>query len=190
MGFVVVDGDVLESFRQVGGDPGEGRVSDANGSHVTACTASCTSPLDNDISPSSPYSRFAVRRRRSCSWHIPLTLGLFGLPPLADEPDITHCEGGRGQTALISCLLTLSPSIMRFSKSVSPYSRFAVWRRRSCHCARGTVQADRGHHSAPQVRRGCVARRSWLLGFFLAPPPVADVGEAVLLCTALFSNNI
>ena len=31
MGFVVVDGDVLESFRQVGGEPGEGRVSDANG---------------------------------------------------------------------------------------------------------------------------------------------------------------
>ena len=31
MGFVVVDGDVLESFRQVGGEPGEGRVRDANG---------------------------------------------------------------------------------------------------------------------------------------------------------------
>ena len=31
MGFVVVDGDVLQSFRQVGGEPGEGGVSDANG---------------------------------------------------------------------------------------------------------------------------------------------------------------
>ena len=31
MGFVFVDGDVLESFRQVGGEPGEGGVSDANG---------------------------------------------------------------------------------------------------------------------------------------------------------------
>ena len=31
MGFVVVDGDVLESFRQVEGEPGEGGVSDANG---------------------------------------------------------------------------------------------------------------------------------------------------------------
>ena len=31
MGFVVVDGDVLESFRQVGGEPGEGGVSDSNG---------------------------------------------------------------------------------------------------------------------------------------------------------------
>ena len=31
MGFVVVDGDVLESFRQLGGEPGEGRVSYANG---------------------------------------------------------------------------------------------------------------------------------------------------------------
>ena len=31
MGFVVVDGDVLESFRQVGGEPGEGGVSYANG---------------------------------------------------------------------------------------------------------------------------------------------------------------
>ena len=31
MGFVVADGDVLESFRQVGGEPGEGGVSDANG---------------------------------------------------------------------------------------------------------------------------------------------------------------
>ena len=31
MGIVVVDGDVLESFRQVGGEPGEGGVSDANG---------------------------------------------------------------------------------------------------------------------------------------------------------------
>ena len=31
MGFVVVDGDVLESFRQVGGEPGESGVSDANG---------------------------------------------------------------------------------------------------------------------------------------------------------------
>ena len=31
MGFVVVDGDVLQSFRQVGGEPGEEGVSDANG---------------------------------------------------------------------------------------------------------------------------------------------------------------
>ena len=31
MGFVVVDGDVLEPFRQVGGEPGEGGVSDSNG---------------------------------------------------------------------------------------------------------------------------------------------------------------
>ena len=28
VGFVVVDGDVLEYFRQVGGEPGEGGVSD------------------------------------------------------------------------------------------------------------------------------------------------------------------
>ena len=31
MGFVVVDGDVLEPFRQVGGELREGRVSAANG---------------------------------------------------------------------------------------------------------------------------------------------------------------
>ena len=31
MEFVVVDGEVLEAFRQVGGEPGEGGVSDANG---------------------------------------------------------------------------------------------------------------------------------------------------------------
>ena len=31
VGFLVVDRDVLESFRQVGGEPGEGGVSDANG---------------------------------------------------------------------------------------------------------------------------------------------------------------
>ena len=94
-------------------------------SHVAACTASSTSPLDPDILPFSPNSRFAVRRRQSCSWHLPLSLGLFGMPPLADEQDITHdMKVGWGQTALISCLLALSPSAMRVGKSVSPYSRF------------------------------------------------------------------
>ena len=28
---MIVDGDVVESFRQLGGEPGEGGVSDANG---------------------------------------------------------------------------------------------------------------------------------------------------------------
>ena len=34
LGFVLIDGDIVESFRQVGFEPGEGGVSDANGLKV------------------------------------------------------------------------------------------------------------------------------------------------------------
>ena len=71
---------------------------------------SCTSPLDPDISPFAPYSRFAVRRRRSCSWYVPMSAcpaAVFSACRRAQHH--TRCEGGRGQTAFISGLLAFSP---------------------------------------------------------------------------------
>ena len=68
--------------------------------HVAIRVALCTSVLHPDIFPLSPYSRFAVRRRQSGSWHVPLSLSLFGLPPLAYKPDITHVVKVRGARQL------------------------------------------------------------------------------------------
>ena len=86
--------------------------------------------------PTGKQARFAVRRRRSCSEHVPLSLGLFGL-----QTSHGMC-GGRGQTALINAkavhvgkreaFMGEQPEVGLSVCPLSPYSWLAVRRRWRC----------------------------------------------------------